>query len=188
MSQGNVEAARKPLQVRERSRRAFDERLALRFPRLAAAFTRLIARLPPSSRLRQAILWRACQLANEAYNRRDLDAVVIGFDPEIEYRPGADFVKAGMMEASYRGHQGYREYTAAASEVWGEENRMKPVELIDLGSQFVLLAYVAMRAQASGVPLTQPFAYVATLTDGKITRLQEYFDHEQALKAAGLSE
>jgi ketosteroid isomerase-like protein len=186
MSQENVEIVRKPIQVRERPRRTLDERLALRLPRLAAAFTCLIARLPPSSRLRQASLWRAVQLANEAYNRRDLDAVLIGFDPAIEYRPGADLVKAGM-EPCYRGHEGYREYTAAASEVWGEENQMNPVELIDLGDRCVLLAYVSMHAQASGVRLTQPFAYVATLTDGKITRLQEYFDHEQALEAAGLS-
>ena len=37
MSQENVEFVRKPLRVRERSSRTLDQRLSLRFPRLAAA-------------------------------------------------------------------------------------------------------------------------------------------------------
>ena len=60
MSQENVEIVRKPLGVRERSRRTLDERLSLRFPRLAAAFLGRIGKLPPGSRLRQAALWRGC--------------------------------------------------------------------------------------------------------------------------------
>ena len=67
---------RKPLRARERSSRTLDQRLLLRFPRLAAASFRLIGKLPPRSRVRQAALWRAIQLAVEAYNRRDLDVVI----------------------------------------------------------------------------------------------------------------
>ena len=83
MSQENVEVVRKPLRVRERSRRTLDQRLSLRFPGLAAAFLRRILKLPPSSRLRQATLWRGVRLGLEAYNRRDLDAVVIGWDAAV---------------------------------------------------------------------------------------------------------
>jgi hypothetical protein len=84
MSQENVEAVRKPLSARERSSRTLDQRLFLRFPRLAAATFRLIIKLPPGSRLRQAALWRAARLGVEAYNRRDLDAVAIGCHPDFE--------------------------------------------------------------------------------------------------------
>jgi len=45
-----------------------------------------------------------------------------------------------------------------------------------------------MRAQASGVPLANAFALVATLKDGRFIRLQEYYDHAEALEAAGLAE
>jgi ketosteroid isomerase-like protein len=45
-----------------------------------------------------------------------------------------------------------------------------------------------MRAQASGVSLTEAFAYIATVKDGRVIHLQEYFDHAEALEAAGLSE
>ena len=114
---------RKPLRVRERSARTLDERLSLRFPSLAAASYRLIGRLPPRSRLRQAALWRAIRLAVEAYNRRDLDAVAIGFPPDLEYYPYREFVEAGLAEPCYRGPAGYRTYIEGTYEVWGADVR-----------------------------------------------------------------
>jgi ketosteroid isomerase-like protein len=188
MSQANVELVPKPLRVHERSHRTLDQRLSLRFDRLAAASLRLITRMPRSSRIRRAALLRSVRLASEAYNRRDLDAVLIGCDPELEYRPGQEWVAAGLVEQCYRGLAGYREYVATTSEVWGTENYIKPVEVIDLGERFVVLACVPMRGQVSGVSLTEPFAYVATLKNGRVIRLQEYFDHAEALAAVGLSE
>src|SRR5271154_4637584 len=101
---------RKPLRVREQSRRTLDQRLALRFPRLAATSTRLIGQLPPRSRLRQAVLWRAWRLALEAYNRRDLDVVAVGFQPDLEYCPYREFVEGGLAEPCYHGPSGYRTY------------------------------------------------------------------------------
>lgn len=188
MSEENVEAVRTPVRVRERSRRTLDQRLSLRFPGLAAANARLIAKLPPGSRLRRAALSRSVRLASEAYNRRDLDAVVSGCHREFEYFPARNWVESGLVEPCYRGLEGYRKYIAATSEVWGGENRIEPVELIDLGERFVLLATVPMRAQASGVALTEAFAYVATVKDGRVLRLQEYYDHAEALEAVGLPE
>jgi ketosteroid isomerase-like protein len=188
MSQQNVEVVRQPLRVRERSSRTFDQQLSLRFPQLAAANTRLIGRMPPGSRLRRALLPRAVRLASEAYNRRDLDAVAIGWHPECEYLPGSEWVAAGLVEPCYHGLEGYRKYVATTSEVWGAENYLMPFELIDLGERFAVMATVPMRAQASGVSLTEEFAYVATLKDGRPVRLQEYFDHAEALRAVGLAD
>jgi hypothetical protein len=85
MSRENVKVVRKPLQVRERSSRTLDQRLALGFPRLAAASARLLlGKLPPGSRLRQAALWRATRLGLEAYNRRDMEAVGISYAEALE--------------------------------------------------------------------------------------------------------
>ena len=179
---------RRPLRAGERSSRTLDQRLSLRFPRLAAANARLIGKLPPGSRLRQAALWRTVRLVVEAYNRRDLDAVVIGWHSEFEYYPDRDWVEAGLVEPCYRGLEGYRKYVATVDEVWGGENYLKPVELIDLGERIVVLADGRMRAQASGVPLTEAFALVSTLKDGRTIRLQEYYDHDKALEAVGLRE
>jgi ketosteroid isomerase-like protein len=122
----------------------------------------------------------------EAYNRRDLDAAVVAAHPEFEYHPGRDWVDAGLVEPCYRGLEGYRRYVATVDEVWGGENYLKPVELIDLGDRIVMLANGTMRAQASGVRLSEAFALVSTLQDGRSIHLQEYYDHAEALEAVGL--
>jgi ketosteroid isomerase-like protein len=179
---------RQPLQSRKRLSRTLDERIALRFPALAAANARLISKLRPRSRFRQAAVLRAVTLSIEAYNRRDLEAVVATWDPDFEYCPDTKWVEAGLVEACYRGLTGYRRYIAAADEVWGGANYLKPEELIDLGERIVSLANGSMRARASGVPLTEAYAVVITLQNGRGSHFQEYFDHAEALKAAGLSE
>jgi ketosteroid isomerase-like protein len=188
MSPENVQFVRRPLRVRERSRRTLDQRLLLRFPRLSAASLRLVAKLPPRSRLRQAVLWRAARLALEAYNRRDMDALGIGYHPEFEYHPARNFVDAGLLELSYRGLEGHKRYVASTAEVFGAEVYVMPVELIDTGEQMVVLANVPMRAQASGIELTEAFALVSTFEDGMVIRVEEYYDFDEALAAAGLSE
>jgi ketosteroid isomerase-like protein len=188
MSQENVEIVRKPLRVGERSRRTLGQRLGLRFPGLVAANARLIGHLHPRSRLRQVVLWRAWRLALEAYNRRDLAVTAAGFHPDLEYYPYREFVEAGLAEACYHGPSGYRTYIEGTYEVWGADVRIEPRELIDLGDRMVVLADMPMRAQASGVPLGETYACVATLKDGRVVRQRDFLNHAEALKAVGLEE
>jgi ketosteroid isomerase-like protein len=186
MPQENVEVVRQSLRAHEGSSRTVDERLALRLPALAAANARLVARLPPSSRIRQALLARSVRLSLAAYNRRDPEAVLALCHPEFEYHTAARWVEAGLVEPSYRGLEGYSRYLASVDEVWGGENYLTPVELFDLGDRMVILTNGRMRAQASGVTLTEPFALVTELKDGRVIRSQEYYDHAEALAAAGV--
>jgi ketosteroid isomerase-like protein len=177
---------RKPLQVQENSSRTLDQRLAIRFPRLNAAVLRLMTRFPPSSRVRQAALWRAVRIAIEAYNRRDLEAASLSFHPRLEYYPYREFVEAGLAEPCYHGPAGYRAYITATYEVWGTDVLLYPTELIDMGDQLVLLADMPMRAQASGIPLAEQYATVATVQDGRIIRQRDFLNQAEALAAAGL--
>ena len=74
------------------------------------------------------------------------------------------------------------------TEGWGPWLRVEPVELIDLWDRLVVLADLPVRGRASGVPLTEKFAGVYTLRDGRTVRQQDYLDHAQALEAVGLGE
>ena len=186
MSLDTVTFVRKPLQIREHSHRTLEQRLAIRFPSLAAASFRLITKLPLGSRVRQALVWRTVRLAVEAYNRRDLDAVVTAYGPDLEYYPYREFVEAGLAERVYRGPSGYRSYIEATYEVWGTEVRLEPTELVDLGDRLVLLADMPMRAQASGVALAQTYAGVSTLKDGRVIRNDDFLTHAEALELVGL--
>jgi hypothetical protein len=192
MSNENVEIVRKPLRVRGRSRRTLDERLLVRFPRLAAAYiprvARLIGKLPPGSRLRQALLRRAMRGAMEAWNRRDLDVMVLGQHPDCEHRPPREFVEAGLWEPCYCGREGYRRLMAGWSDI-GTHAQLEPTELIDIGDRLVLLSRMsASSSHLGGVPLTRSYASVLALKDGRPISVTEYIDHAEALEAAGLRE
>jgi ketosteroid isomerase-like protein len=181
------DVVRRPLTVRPSSQRTLDQRIAIRFPRLGAANARLFARLPPRSRIRQALLGRAVRLAIEAYNRRDLLAVSASFHPDLEYYPYREFVEAGLAEPCYRGPAGYRAYIEATYDVWGTDVRLYPTELIDLGDRLVLLADMPMRAQGSGVPLAESYATVATLKEGAVISQRDFLNQAEALAQVGLA-
>jgi hypothetical protein len=86
------------------------------------------------------------------------------------------------------GPEGYREFVSNWSEVFGADLRIEPEERIDLGDRRVMLGELPLRAQASGVPITEKLAYVFTLKDGLVIRHEEYFHHGEALKAVGLED
>jgi ketosteroid isomerase-like protein len=188
MSDENIEVVRKPLRVGEGSSRPLDQRLTLRFPRLADAYTRfIIARLPPTSRFRQAAVWRATRLGMEAFNRRDVEAAVSNGHPDFEFEPPREFLEVGF-DRSYRGPAGFRKYMSTWSDVFGPDVRVEPVELVDAGDRVVLLADLRARGQASGIPFTGTIATVSFLNHGKATHVQAFFDHAEALEAAGIRE
>jgi ketosteroid isomerase-like protein len=144
--------------------------------------------LPPSSRLRQALLSRGARLTAEALNRRDIEAVVRGYRPDYEFHPPREFIDAGFMPPCYRGAAGYHKFMSDWSDVWGADLRVEPLELICLGTRVVILYNVPTRGQASGVPLTGKWATVSTLKGGRVVRDQVYLDHAEALEAVGLRE
>lgn len=180
------QVVRKPVPLREGTRRAFEQRLFARVPWLAAPSLRLVARLPPSSLLRQALIRRGIRVSAEAFNRGDLDALAPTRAPDFEFHPPPETVESGFMESSYRGAGGYRRYVSELSDVWGSDMRIEALELIDMGDRLVMLMDVPVRARASGIPLTGKLASVATLAKGRVVRQQDYFDHDQALTAVGL--
>jgi ketosteroid isomerase-like protein len=182
----NVRCVRQPLRVRARSHRTLDQRIGIRFPALVHPMFAVFDRLAPSSRMRRAVAARTWRQAVEAYNRRDLEAVTIGFHPEAEYVPYRQFVDAGLAEPVYRGPAGYRAYIDATQDVWGDEVRLEPIELIDLGDRFVLLANMPMRAQGSGISLTETYACVTTVKNGRLVRQHDYLTHDEALREVGL--
>jgi ketosteroid isomerase-like protein len=173
-----ADPVRTPLQSRDYSSRPLDQRLFVRFPRLAAANARLVSGLEPRSRLRRWAYKRAAELALAAYNRRDLQGASAAFHPDLEYYPYREFVEGGLTEPVYRGPAGYRAYIESTYEVWGAGVRVEPTELIDLGDRLVILGNMPMRAQASGIPLAEKYGTVATLRDGLVVRQQDFLQHD----------
>jgi ketosteroid isomerase-like protein len=103
------------------------------------------------------------------------------FDPEL-VKMFSDF---DSMRRGFDGLlDGWREWLSAF-----ESYRMKPSEFIALEPDRVLVPSQATgRSKAVGVDVTIETSSVWTVRDGKILRLEQYFDRAKAEAAAGLRE
>jgi ketosteroid isomerase-like protein len=177
---------RKPLSVRARPRRAPEDHLLARFPRLYALFARALSRLPPQSRIRQALIWRTVELSLAATNRRDFEAVLPRYDPDVELVPARELVSLGIA-ASYRGHEGFLNLWKDWDSAWAGHAQWEPTELIDLGDRLLILARMRGIGETSGIAVDTELGLVATLRSGRVIREEHYIGPAQALEAVGLA-
>jgi ketosteroid isomerase-like protein len=122
--------------------------------------------------------------AVEAYNARDIEAMVAYFDPRIEFH-GAFAAVGGAV---YQGHDGMRRWHRDQEDAWGNEVRVEPEAYFDLGEN--TLAFYAMRAQGrhSGVETAMPIAAAMRWRDGLLVYWRVYADRKDALRELGVSE
>ena len=121
--------------------------------------------------------------AVEATNRRDLDALVEELDPQVEWHSAL----VGLGTAVYRGTEGVRELFRDADETL-EGMVFEVSELRDLKDRILALGRLRARGHESGAETDVSFNQVVDFRNGKLTRLRSFFDREDALEAAGLSE
>jgi len=122
----------------------------------------------------------------EAYNRRDVEALLEELDPEVEWHPGVLIPFEGEARV-YRGHEGVREMMGdvfeALAEIYTEYSVIR-----DLGDRIVAIGRIRTRGRESGAETESPFGSVTDLRNGKAIRVSTYLDPKEALEAAGLSE
>jgi ketosteroid isomerase-like protein len=151
----------------------------MRLPGLVAAGNRLLLRLPPTSRIRQALLWRAVRLGYEVQNATKQVNVAYLTDDAVLIQPGAEV----GAEGEFHGHEGFVRGLQVLTDTW-DDFRALPEELFDPGgNQIVVFARLRGRAHASGIPLDEPVAHVFTFRDGRISRQHVYESRDEALKA-----
>jgi ketosteroid isomerase-like protein len=122
----------------------------------------------------------------DAYNRRDIEALLETLDPEVEWSPAFPVLLGGDAMA-YRGHEGIREMFRDFDDVL-EEIHVEYSEVRDLGDRVVAIGRIRTRGKASGATTESPFGSVTDLKDGKAVLVRTYLDPQEALEAAGLSE
>ena len=130
---------------------------------------------------------RAIRNGFDAYNRGDLDVCVLLYHPSVKFERSEDHSAVGL-KVRFQGLEGYREFAAEWAAGWGE-HRFEPRELFDLGDRFLVLTELVARGEGSGISLTQDHAMLSTFDkNGRVIRQQDFFDHADALAAAGLRE
>ena len=118
----------------------------------------------------------------EAFNRRDVEAVMETCHPDAEFVP----VRAVFEGISYHGEEGLRQFFADMDEEWNDM-RTELDELRDADGTVIVLGRFHATGKASGIEVDWPAAWVCEMRDGKTARLQAYTDQQEALRVAGLA-
>jgi ketosteroid isomerase-like protein len=119
----------------------------------------------------------------EAWNRRDFEAGLRFIAPDIEFHLIGGFAD---LLGDVKGRDGVlRIWREMAQTVGG---RMDVDDAVDLGDQVVVTFTLNGTGAESGVPVKMQNGYVCTFRDGKVSRVDAYYDPAEALEAAGLSE
>ncbi len=125
----------------------------------------------------------AFKRAIEAYNRRDVEALLRELDTEIEWRPVLPVVLGGDATV-YRGHDGVRQLLRDLDEVLAER-QLDFSEIHEAGDHVVATGSLRIRGKRSGALSESPFGCVAELKNGKAIRIQTYLDPSDALEYLG---
>jgi ketosteroid isomerase-like protein len=112
-----------------------------------------------------------------------LDAMAEFWDPHINWRAAEGAIDdVGEMHGS----AAVRHYVQDWIDMF-EDFAVVPEELRDVGDDRVVAAqHLTGRAKISGADTELRYAVVYTVREGKIVRVREYMNLEQALEAVGL--
>jgi ketosteroid isomerase-like protein len=119
----------------------------------------------------------------DAYNRRDVEALLRELDTEIEWRPVLPVVLGGDSTV-YRGHDGVRQLLRDLDEVLAER-RLDFSEIREAGDLVVATGRLRIRGKSSGALSESPFGCVAELKHGKAIRIETCLDPGDALEHLG---
>ena len=115
----------------------------------------------------------------EVSERHDRAKALETFDPDVVWNP--------VEEGPSYGLDAYMDYYRRWEAPW-EDLETTAEEFIDARDRVVVTLYFRGRGRGSGVEVETRFYEVYTLRDGKIVRVDEFTEREDALEAAGLSE
>ena len=127
----------------------------------------------------------ACKRALEAGDRGDVEALLEGLDPAVEWHAAMSVLLGGEATV-YRGYEGVRDLFRERAELLPKRHH-DVSEIRDLGERVVVIGRIRVTS-SSGVETESPYGYVVDFKGGAAIRIWSYLDRKEALEAAGLRE
>ena len=121
----------------------------------------------------------------DAWLRSDLPRLFALFDSDIVWDT-SHF--RDWPESAYHGVAGVERFLEEWLGVWDDYEMEVDDVLPAPDDRVVSLIHHRGKGRKSGLPMDMEMAQIATVRDGKITRLDNFDDRGQALEAAGLAE
>jgi ketosteroid isomerase-like protein len=122
--------------------------------------------------------------AYEAWNNGDLDWMLDHMTEDFEFRPGLGF---SDIDAVVRGKDGWRRFAEMWREPW-EDITVRVERIEDLDDRIVALLIFDGRGRGSGVAVSVRVGHVATVTEGRVSKLVSIGSWDETLEAVGLRE
>ena len=88
----------------------------------------------------------------------------------------------------FRGREEFVRFVADIDQDFGASSKQEIKEIFATGDRVVARTDWGGRGRASGIDLRSDLTTIFTVRDRKIVKVEYFFDHAQALEAAGLSE
>jgi ketosteroid isomerase-like protein len=183
MREETAEVVRVPMALKQHSRRRLVERLIVRFPGLVGPIAALVWRLP--SRPRRAIAHRFIRIGWEAFNREDLDAVFLLYEPDCQCSWDSRFPTVGL-ESTIHGREARMAAQRRINSEW-KDLTFHPQELIFYGDRVISVGRMRAVGLTSGVPTDVDWVADFTVRGGRVAHERITVDHAEGLAQAGLS-
>ena len=114
----------------------------------------------------------------EAYARGDMDVALAAMDPDVIWNP--------FEEEQTYGVEGVREHLERWESTW-DDLVTTPEEFVDAGDSVLVTIHFRGRGREGVVVNARSYA-VYKLRDGKMVRMDEFMERDEALAVAGLAE
>jgi ketosteroid isomerase-like protein len=114
----------------------------------------------------------------DAFNRRDMDAIVDNLHAEVELHEWPD----APGTQSYRGPEGVQQALDNWFDVW-EWMQVTIEDVVEEGDRVLISFHHRAKGKGSEVEVETDSHNVYTLDGGKVTRMELFIDREQALAA-----
>jgi uncharacterized protein len=116
----------------------------------------------------------------EAFRRRDTDAVLAAYDPDIEWN--MEGYVGWVGKRSYRGVEGVQEFFRDWLQDF-DNYTSDALDPLDLGDRVLFTVHDRAQGKGSGVTIERYHAQVWTFRDGLVLRIEVFDDREAALAA-----
>jgi len=121
-----------------------------------------------------------------AVNAGDIEGIVAMTGPEAEYELIGGFADI-VGQTVLRGPDGVRRFYTDWFATF-TTTHVEPRTFLQAGDQLLVLSDVEVTAEGSDAPVKLEIGQIYSFKDGAINRVASYYDPQEALEAAGLSE
>jgi uncharacterized protein len=120
----------------------------------------------------------------DAWNRRDFDAAIAHTAEDVELHFIGGF--ADVMGREWKGRDGMFQFWREWLGTLGGSIALGRIE--DAGDRVVVVGTMDAVGETSGAPSSIRFSQVWSFRDGRVVRIDGYYDPQAALEAVGLTE